>query len=185
MPDFSRRTGLRSTLSVALWATFSSVSVQAVETSASPADCADFEWNMANELALFKTTAHAVRASADAGAAVVLRPDLLYEVSLSTQSDVRFVQSPEAHRVVEGPQAGIAKLEVATPGHYRISASSPVWIDVLNGASPVVATAFNGHARCSLIHKSVDFNLPAGVVLVIQFSQSPSPLVRVSITPAP
>jgi hypothetical protein len=60
-----------------------------------------------------------------------------------------------------------------------------VWIDVIDGTADVAATAFNGHARCALIHKSVDFVFLAGARLLLQLSQSPRAVVRIAVTPAP
>ena len=155
------------------------------QEAAGTADCAGFEWNMSAELALFKTTAHGVSASAEPASAASLAPDVLYAIALLPQASVAFVATPASRRVVDEPSGGLATFQVPRAGHYRISADGPVWIDVIGPNAAIPATAFNGHARCALIHKSVDFELPAGVRLVMQFSQSPRAQVRVASTAAP
>ena len=77
------------------------------------------------------------------------------------------------------------RLRVPSSGHYRLSADGPVWVDAVVADRAVAANAFNGHARCTLIHKSVDFTLAVGTMVVVQFSQSPRATVRFALTAAP
>ena len=140
---------------------------------------------MTHELDLFRTPATNIAAAPDAASAPVLEAEHLYAVALTDQAAVRFAAAPEAHRVVDAAKAGIVRLRVPANGHYRLSADGPVWVDAVVADHAVAANAFNGHSRCTLIHKSVDFTLAAGTVVVVQFSQSPRATVRFALTAAP
>jgi hypothetical protein len=149
------------------------------------ADCADFQWDMSRELALYRSQATAIKAGDDAARAPTVEAERLYAVDLLPQAAVTFAQPPGAHRTVEAPSAGLLVLRIERGGHYRVSADGPAWIDVVAGKSSIKAAGFNGHAHCSLIHKSVDLELPAHVPLILQLSQSPTGRLRLAITPAP
>ena len=156
-----------------------------VARAATPTDCSDFEWNMTHELDLFRTTAHPVRAASEIRVAPRLDAEQLYEVTLTAQDGVHFAVTPQGRRVVEGAHAGVVRIGVPAGGHYRLSASGPVWVDAVADGEVVPANSFNGHSRCTLIHKSVDYTLRAGSELVVQFSQSPSTTVRFALTAVP
>ena len=140
---------------------------------------------MSHELALFKTDAIVVPAGTTAEHAVELKIEQLYSITLAPQAAVTFAQAPGARRTVDALQAGLLRFDVPRTAHYRVSADGPVWLDVVAGDREIQSTAFNGHAHCTLIHKSVDLELPAGVHLVLQLSKSTREVVRIAITPAP
>ena len=147
--------------------------------------CDGFRWHMTHELDLFQSTAQSLTAATDVAHAPSLDPERLYEVALADQPAVRFAAPPAAHREVHAPSAGLLRLVVPAPGHYRISASGPVWIDVLDGDAAIAASDFNGHSSCTLIHKSVDYAFTAAGTFLVQLSQSPSSRVRIGVTRTP
>ena len=151
----------------------------------SAADCADFQWDMSRELALYRAEATPIKAGDDAARAPTVEAERLYAVDLMPQAAVSFAQPPGGHHSVDAPSAGLLVLRVERGGHYRISVDGPAWIDVIAGTTAITATGFNGHAHCSLIHKSVDLELPARARLIVQISQSPTGRARLAITPAP
>lgn len=152
-----------------------------------PADttCDGFRWDMTNELNLFRSTGAPLTAATDAASAPAVAPDRLFEITLTDQSTVRFAATPAAQRRVDAPSAGLVWITVPAPGHYRLSASGPVWIDVLDGASVIPASDFNGHPRCALVHKSVDYAFATAGRFLVQLSQSPAARVRLALTRAP
>jgi hypothetical protein len=156
-----------------------------VAMSQAATECEGFRWDMTRELDLFQSTGRSLTAATGSAHAPSVDPQRLYEITLADQPAVRFVAPPAAHREVHAPSAGLLRLIVPAPGHYRISASGPVWIDVFDGDAVVAATDFNGHSRCTLIHKSVDYAFASAGTFLVQLSQSPSSRVRLGVTPAP
>jgi hypothetical protein len=149
------------------------------------ADCTDFQWDMSRELALFRTEAIAVSGAPRASSMPRLEVGRIYAIDLPPQASVEFAQPPGGRRTVEDPHAGLLVFLVPASAHYRVSADGPVWIDVVAGDRLLSSSSYTGHARCSLIHKSVDLELPARTQLTLQLSQSPTGHVRLAITPTP
>lgn len=146
--------------------------------------CTGFRWNLAHESALFATRGTSAAAGRDSATAPVVRPDRLYDLSLSPQQDVHFVLRPEKRALTDGAYAGLARLRVATAGLYRISIDRPFWVDVVAGGQIVESQDFAGRPGCSAPHKIVVYALPAGN-LVLQLSGAISPRVRVTLTRVP
>jgi hypothetical protein len=82
------------------------------------------------------------------------------------------------------PLAALVAVELPAAGPGGSSADGPVWIDAIAGAAAVSASAFNGHPRCTLIRKRVDFDLPAATRVIIQLSQSRRPAIGLAVTKA-
>jgi hypothetical protein len=165
--------------------TLAAISVAGAVRADAPADCKGFQWDMSRELALFRTDATTVRAAPRTDSMPRLEVGRVYQIEVLPQGAVGFAQPPGGRRTVEDPHAGLLMFVVPTSAHYRISADGPVWIDVVAGDRVIASSSYSGHARCSLIHKSVDLELPAQTQLILQLSQSPSGHVRLAITPAP
>jgi hypothetical protein len=67
---------------------------------------------------------------------------------------------------------GLALLQVAVPGAYRISADQPLWIDVAFNGALLKPQDFQGRRGCNAPHKIVEFQLPMGVQLTLQISNA-------------
>jgi len=70
----------------------------------------------------------------------------------------------------------------AKPGVYKITISSPGWIDVLNGEDYLHPKAFTGATGCDGARKSVKFDLPDRP-LALQFSGVPKDQISVIVSP--
>jgi len=154
--------------------------------AASAADtdpCTRFTRDVSRELAVMKQTPHAVAAAVKPSADVPqIEPEKLYEVKLADQRTVTFVAKPGKPTPNESAQAGLVRLRVEKAGRYRVSISSGHWIDIVDGRQLVSSKAFQGQHGCERPHKIVEYELPAGRDLTLQFSGSKDPQVIVAIT---
>jgi hypothetical protein len=60
---------------------------------------------------------------------------------------------------VENLFGGFVLLTVPRDGIYRISADSPVWIEVIDGGKPIERVKITPRLHCGRIHKSLEFPL--------------------------
>jgi hypothetical protein len=70
----------------------------------------------------------------------------------------------------------------AKPGVYKVTISSPGWIDVIDGESYLHPKAFTGATGCEGARKSVKFDLPSRP-LALQFSGVESDRISVIVSP--
>ena len=70
----------------------------------------------------------------------------------------------------------------AKPGVYKITISSPGWIDVLDGGNYLRPKAFSGATACGGARKSVKFDLPSEP-LALQFSGVEGSRISVIVSP--
>jgi molybdate transport system substrate-binding protein len=165
----------------------------AVGQAASAADtdpCNGFTWDVARERAVMKQIPRAVAAALRAGAGVSqIEPEKLYEVKLADQSTVSFVLKPGKPTASDGTYAGLVRFRVEKGGNYRVSISSGHWIDMVDGTHLVSSKDFQGQHGCARPHKIVEYELPAGRDLTLQFSGATDAQAIVAITavsaPAP
>jgi hypothetical protein len=59
------------------------------------------------------------------------------------------------------------------------------WIDAIAAGKILETKDYHGQRGCSSPHKIIEFELPASVPILLEFSSAGSPEVRVSITAAP
>lgn len=142
--------------------------------------CTQFKWDVSHEHALFQQAATAVTGGSEAGAAPAVKTETLYALTLVPQDGVHFAVPPRKTR--DGAYAGLARLQVAQAGHYRVSLSAPVWVDVVQGGQVLPTADFGGSPGCVTPHKVVEFVLPAGQDLLLEFSGGDSAQVRFSVT---
>jgi hypothetical protein len=171
------------------WLAAVAVSAAAATMASLPARAADpcdgFTWNVAHERAVFATTPAAVTAGTTAaGAAPSLDLDKLYDIALTPQDKVGFVLPPAKKALADGAFAGIVKLHIPSAGKYRVSMSEGFWIDVIADGKFAPTDDFTGAHECRAPRKIVQYPLPAGD-LVLQFSNTNSATVRVTVTAAP
>lgn len=144
--------------------------------------CAAFGWDVAHERALFAQPAASLAAGADSASAPLLLPERLYALQLQPQARVSFVTAPGTNKTAQGAYAGLAGLQIKTPGTYRVAVDAPLWIDVVADGGLMSAKAFRGAPGCDGPHKIVVFAFPVARQLTLQFSNAASGSVRVSIT---
>lgn len=147
--------------------------------------CAGFTWNVAHERAVFATAPIAVTAATKPGPAPVLEPDHLYVVTLSPQDQVAFAMAPAKKALADGAFAGLLHLHVPAAGKYRVSMDNGFWIDVIADGRFAPTDDFTGQRECRAPRKIVQYPLPAGSDLTLQFSGANSSTVHVTLTAAP
>ena len=142
--------------------------------------CTTFTWNLAREFAALRSASIAV-AAAD-GSTPTLEPGKHYSATLAPQETVSFRATPARARKIEKAMAGVFQLRSGKAGRYRIALSSRHWIDVLDGGKTIDSVAHEGRSGCDLLHKVVEFELPADRKLTLQLSGAEAKSVDVVIT---
>ena len=147
--------------------------------------CIEFAWDVRAEHALFAMPPELREAGADRATAPALSPDRLYQLHLSPQTAVKFVAAPGGREPADGAHAGLARLKLAVAGAYRIAADQDLWIDVAIGGVLLKPQDFEGRKGCNNPRKIVEFVLPMGVELTLQFSNAQNADAKITVTPAP
>jgi len=153
--------------------------------SALPAGCDTFSWNVSAELALFTQQGTAIAAGADAKQAPTIQAGHLYAVGLVDEAKVHFAHAPGKTRLADGAHGGLLAIRLTGAGKYRVTIDKPSWIDITDADALVNSNQFQGRSTCPLIHKSVEYTLPAGKPLLIQLSGETEATVRLAVTPVP
>ena len=147
--------------------------------------CIEFAWDVRAEHLLFAMHPKLVAAGTDQASTPAVSLNQLYQLHLQKQTDVKFPTPPGAREAKPDGYGGLAQLQVAVAGAYRISADQPVWIDVGFNGALLKPQDFQGRRGCNAPHKIVEFVLPMGVRLTLQISNAASAEARISITPSP
>jgi hypothetical protein len=147
--------------------------------------CAGFKWDVAKEHALFAGAGAALPAGKDVASAPALVSERLYELKLLPQTSVAFAVEPGKSKPDDGQFAGLAALELADAGVYRVSVDAPAWLDVASHAKLAVVMDFQGLHGCDAPRKVVEFKLEDSRGLVLQVSGSAKSTIRLTVTKAP
>ncbi len=91
---------------------------------------------------------------------------------------------PAKKTLADGAFAGLVTLHIPSAGKYRVSMSEGFWIDVIADGKFAPTDDFTGGHECRAPRKIVQYPLPAGN-LTLQFSNTNSATVRVTVTAAP
>jgi hypothetical protein len=102
---------------------------------------------------------------------------------LRPRDKVSFVLPPAKKALADGAFAGMVKLHIPSSGKYRVSMSEGFWIDVITDGKFAPTDDFTGAHECRAPRKIVQYQLPAGD-LVLQLSNTNSASVRVTVTAA-
>jgi hypothetical protein len=148
-----------------------------------PPHCIEFAWDVRAEHLLFAMNPKALDAGTDRVTTPVVTIDRLYQLHLQRQSAVQFPTAPGAQDMRPDGYGGLAQLQVAVPGSYRISADQPLWIDVAFNGALLKPQDYQARRDCIDPHKVVEFQLPMGVNLTLQLSNATSAEARIAITP--
>ncbi len=105
-----------------------------------------------------------------------------FEVALHPAERVSLPAKP-----AEGPEAaasfaGLVPISVPRDGVYRISISTHLWLEVLNGDSKLQRIRLEPRFHCGAVQKSLGFALKPGVTYWLQLSGSKTREVHVVIT---
>ena len=154
-------------------------------TKAAVDPCAAFSWDVHHERDLFSKQPIDLASGKAIADSPTLTPDRLYELELRAQPEVTFSAPPSRTWPEEATYAGMARLTVETAGVYRFALDQPAWVDVVVGGAVLQSRDSQGRVGCSKPYKIVEFALPAGKPLVLEFSASVTPSLRVTVTRSP
>lgn len=158
-----------------------SAAVPAVAQTADP--CASYSWDVSKEHVLFAS--QPLAAAMDGAMPAIVAADRLYSMRLAAQDSVSFQVPPSKKSPSDPAFAGLATLQLSVPGIYRISGDSSFWIDVIVAGKVVESKDYQGQRGCSSPHKIVEFELPAALPVLLEFSSASNPEIRFSVTAAP
>ncbi len=148
-----------------------------------PTGCDTFSWDVSRELAALSGTPEPVSAGAggvDGGPRIAL--ETLYQVRLLPQAEVTLAARPGKPMLDDDARAGLLMFQVPADGRYRVSITTGHWIDVVDDGRIIASLDFQGRRGCALVHKIVEFQLPAGRDLVLQFAGGAAEASGVVIT---
>jgi hypothetical protein len=146
-------------------------------------DCGGFTWDVSRELAAMRATPTRLKASAGAaGPHALIEDGQHFTAALLPQQLIAFVAPPGRASRSPSPMAGLLVFRSARAGAYRISLSSRHWIDVFDGNQVINSRAHQGRSSCSVLHKVVEFDLPAKRELTIQLSGDDADTVGIVVT---
>ena len=142
-----------------------------------------FTWDVSRELGAMRANARPMSAAIQPTANLAhLAEGVHYTTELQAQGDVQFVAPPGKKARAEKPTAGLLFFRTLRAGLYRISLNSRHWIDVVDGAHTIDSRDHQGGSKCKLLHKVVEFEIPAERLLTIQLSGDDAASVDLVIT---
>jgi len=147
--------------------------------------CAAFSWDVHHERDLFSKEAIDLASGRAPGDAPALTPDHLYELELRAQPEIAFAAPPSRTWPAEASYAGMARLTVEAAGVYRFALDQAAWVDVVVNGAVLKSRDFQGRPGCSAPHKVVEFALPAEKPVILEFSASVTPSLKVTVTRSP
>jgi len=157
------------------------------QTAQHPADhdeCASLPSNLAAVVSTMTMPGTKINALAARGPMTALVPAAeRFEVALHPAEHVSLPVKP-----TEGPEmassfAGLLPISVLRDGVYRISVSTHLWLEVLDGDTKLQRIRLDPRLHCGAIQKSLGFPLKTGVTYWLQLSGNKTQEVRVMITP--
>lgn len=161
------------------------LSLPLAPTRAAEDPCGGFSWDVRHERELFAQQPVDVASGRALTDSPAVTPDRLYELELRAQPEVSFSAPPSRAWPEEATYAGLARLTVDTAGVYRFALDQPAWVDVVAGGAELQSRDAQGRVGCSTPYKIVEFALPAAKPLVLEFSASVTPSIRISVSRSP
>ena len=167
--------------------TVSLLALLALPMAAARADdpCSAFSWDVHHERDLFSKEPVDLASGKAPSDAPALSPEHLYELELRAQPEINFAAPPSRTWPQEASYAGLARLTVETAGVYRFALDQAAWVDVVVNGAVLKTRNFQGRPGCSTPHKVVEFTLPAEKPVILEFSASITPSLKVTVTRAP
>ena len=147
--------------------------------------CVAFSWDVRHERELFSKEPIDLASGRALADAPQLSPDRLYELELRAQPEVTFLAPPSRTWPQEATYAGLARLTVETAGVYRFSLDQKAWIDVVANGTLLHSRDSEFRDGCSTPNKLVEFALPAGKPLLLEFSSAVTPSIKFTLTRSP
>jgi len=147
--------------------------------------CSAFTWDVHHERDLFGKDALDLASGKALADAPALAPERLYELELRAQPEVSFAAPPSRVWPKEATYAGLARLTVEAAGVYRFALDQPAWVDVVVNGTLLPSRDSQGRSGCNAPHKIVEFALPAGRPVTLEFSASVTPSLKLTVTRSP
>lgn len=147
--------------------------------------CAAFSWDVHHERDLFGQQPVDLASGKGMSDAPALTPERLYELELRAQPEVSFAAPPSRTWPMEASYAGMARLTVESAGVYRFALDQPAWVDVVVNGAVLKSLDAQGRPGCSAPHKIVEFSLQAGRPVLLEFSASVTPSIKVTVSRSP
>ena len=166
---------------------FAPIAVHAQDTRSRPmdemhGDCTNFATDLDREFALMTSSAPASATGAGPEDAPVVSPGV-FDFTLHPQSQVRFAATPAQERGGDDSFAGVVSLGDLPEGHWRVSADSGAWIDLVAGGELLDSPEFEMQTGCAELFKTVTFEHDGMGPVLMQITGSRSAQIRISITP--
>jgi len=145
-------------------------------------ECANLPSNSAAVVSAMAKPGTKVNAQATRGPAAALTPAAeRFEVTLHPAERVSLLAKP-AESEPAATFAGLLPISVPRDGVYRISLSTHLWLEMLNGDTKLERIRLDPRLHCGTVQKSLGFPLKAGVKYWLQLSGNKSPEVHMVIT---
>ncbi len=146
-------------------------------------DCSAYSWNVSRELEAMRAQAKPVSPSARPQTQPAqLQEGTHFTATLLPQASITFAAPPGKTARAEKPTAGLLFFRSTRAGAYRVSLTSHHWVDVVDGARLIDSRGHQGRSTCKLLHKVVEFELPAERMLTIQLSGDDADTVGIVVT---
>lgn len=146
--------------------------------------CDSFLWPLATEIAWFQADDSETAAS---GATLAALPaDRAIALNLLPTPTVELPVKPTSTPKVDDAEKFSGFVTVAAfpePGAYQVAISGSGWVDVVQNGAALEAIAHTGSPHCTLLRKSVRFEIGHGPVS-IQVSGVPKDSIRIAVRPA-
>ncbi|MCI0590839.1 MAG: hypothetical protein L0Y67_04440 [Gammaproteobacteria bacterium] len=167
---------------------------------ASTEDCTKLSPELQAVVAAMEEPGAKIEALAKAESSLAIEPGIhKLEVTLRPLSEVWLVEKESLSRQTPGPEGamaektkpkenveslfgGFVQLTVPKDGMYRVSVDSPIWIEVIDGKTPIERVRIVPRLHCGRIHKSLGFPLNRERSYWLEISGSKRPDVTVLIT---
>jgi hypothetical protein len=161
---------------IVLLAASSFLSMSGLAADHAAEGCADFTWDVTRELAAMRQPAQVVQS----GARILVGQH--YLVTFRPQTEVAFALTPERPAKGAAPRAALVRFDAPRAGRYRVSLTSRHWIDIVAEGRAIPSVDHQGRSGCGVLHKVVEFELPAGKGLALQLSGQDDPEAGLAIT---
>ncbi|MGA3092887.1 MAG: hypothetical protein ABSD75_30195 [Terriglobales bacterium] len=150
--------------------------------AASDGSCSSYTWDVGKERALFAAVPAVVIASQEMTNAPRIQLGQLYQVQLSAKKQIGRLPNDPPRPVTYG---GIASIQIATSGIYRLVMDNNAWVGMTSGISAEVPSAWQAALACKAPSKLVEFRLEAGKTYSVLISGAPEATMRFAITQSP
>lgn len=156
---------------------------QAQPAFADDAACTNFNWPLETEIGWMAAADSEVIPSGGTISGVPAKAVTL-AMQPSDKLELAVVSGVKKQAVGPNKFSGWFKIaNVEKAGLYQVSLSREGWIDVVQAGKLLDSTAFTGRRECSLLRKSVRYELPAGETL-IQIVGAPADTIKITVKAA-